>query len=511
MQLTDEAIEILIENVQNGAPVTYTIPGHAIVLDGYNEEYDLFHLNYGWGPENSKPEDQRSTRWYTREEFRQLGTAGFVIDVSPVFQESFTVTDDRVFGSGTLYRAIQQADAMQGENTITFAGDLAEADALELPIYLALKDKITLSGFNMTIFAGESDAGEEDAESVNEDDDDCDGGSEEEEENTGIVVALGGEQGCRAKFTNFKGNIIVNSAQEMNCAALNFSEAVQLTISTNNANIYSGVSKFEHSDILDKMSSGEVDELLEQVQKKVAVAGSEGDDQVTLDDETIVIGNIELDAGHDSLAVEGNSAVYGDIDMGSGDNVLKISAGSSIHGNLLSEAELCITLTGKGGDVLFNITGDAADTFENITSITIDSTNAEVEKYILFNTGYLDGLLEKLVVDGNGGIIAAEDGSIWWSANGGYATDVEADDDTPDRIIAAGDSVTNGSVGEEEQWLFQDGSIATGSLSIAGDGEVKVMTGAKFIFDISASSKENTSGIINNFDRRTALIFWRKM
>ncbi len=500
LQLTDEAIEILIENVKNGAPVTYTIPGHAIVLDGYNDEADLFHLNYGWGPENSQPEDKKGTRWYTREEFRQLGTVGFVIDASPVFQEFFTVTDNRVFGSGTLYRAIQQAIAMQGANIITFDDALEQADALELPIHLALKDKTTISGFNMTIFAGENDVDGENAETVNEDEDGSDDGSEEEEENTGIVVAFSGEQGSQTEFTDFKGNIIVNSAQKMNCAAFNFSEAVQLTISTDNANIYAGVSQFEHADILDKMSSGDVDELLENVQKKVAVVGSEGDDQVTLDDETIVIGNIELDAGHDSLAVSGNSTVYGDIDMGSGDNMIKISAGSSIHGNLSDETELCITLTGETEEVLFNITGDAAGTFENITSITIDATDAEMEEYILFNTGNLETLLAKLVINGEGGIITADDGSIRWSANDGYTTEAEEEDDMPDKIIGAGEILTNGAVGAEEQWLFQDGSIATGSLSIAEDGEVKVMTGAEFIFDISAMSEENQSCTINNFD-----------
>jgi hypothetical protein len=81
------------------------------------------------------------------------------LDISPVFQENFTVTDASVFGKGTLYRVIQQATAMQGANIITFDEALAEADALELPLALELKDKTTFSGFNMTIFAGKNDAG----------------------------------------------------------------------------------------------------------------------------------------------------------------------------------------------------------------------------------------------------------------------------------------------------------------------------------------------------------------
>ncbi len=497
-RLTDEAIEILIENIEKGLPVAFAIPGHAIVLDGYDREKDMFHLNYGWGPENNVEEAKKSTRWYTREEFLNEGVIGFVIDIDPESQETFTVTDDRVFGSGTLYRVIQQATAMQGANTIEF--DLEQSQALELPFALKLKDETTLSGFNMTIFAGGNDAAGEEVETVNENEESGDAENEEQENAGNTVVAFSGEQGSRTEFANFQGNIIVNSAQKGNYAAFDFTEAVQLTVSTSNANIYAGVSQLEHSAILDQMNEGNVDELLEQIQQKVAIAGSDGDDQVTFDDETLVIGNIELEAGHDSLTVSGNSTVYGDIDLGNGDNTVTIFAGSSIHGNLLAETELVITLTGAASDVLFEITGDAAETFENITSITIDSNNAEADKYILFNQGNLDTLLQKLQIEGVGGILQAEDGSIWWNLNDGYATEAEENDDTPNQTFDKGDTVTNGNVGAEQQWLFENGSVATGSLSIHKEGEVKVMTGAKFIFDISAISAGNRKGIINNFD-----------
>ena len=498
-QFTDEAIEIFIENIENDLPIAFGIPGHAVVLDGYDNTNDLFHLNYGWGPENNTPEDQKTTRWYTRDELRKFSTSGIVIDISPVFQKTFTVTDAGVFGTGTLYRAIQQAAAMQGANIITFDDALAEADVQTLPFALELKDKTTLSGFNITIFAGGNDAGAEEAEPVNEDSGD---GENEEQENAGnMVFAFSGEQGSRTEFTDFKGNIIVNSAQKGNYAAFNFSDAVQLSISTGNANIYAGISQLEHSEILDKMNSGNVDELLKNVQKQAAVAGSEGDDQITLDDETIVIGNIELDAGHDSLTIDGSSAVYGDIDMGSGDNKITISAGSSIHGNLLSETELCITLTGEQvSDVLFYITGKAAETFENIISITIDATDTDADEYILFNQGNLKTLLQKLQIKGEGGILQAKNGSIWWKRYDGQTTEAEENDDTPDKIIADGETVSNGTVGKDEQWRFEDGSIATGSLSIHKEGEVKVMTGAEFIFDISSISAGNKNAIINNFD-----------
>ena len=492
-QLTDEAIEILIENLENGSPVMFGITGHGVVLDGYDRETDMFHLNYGWGPEEaegSSGQENCSTRWYTRKEFKELGTIGFVLDISPVFQETFTVTDSRVLGSGTLLRVVQQANAMQGANGIVF-NDQAKANALELPVTLELKDRITVDGFNMTVFVTKKDvaAGGTAKKSANED------VNEEDADSTATVFY--GSNGNRTDFTDFRGNIICKYSTKSVGAALDFSEAVQLNFSARNANIFAGIYKSKNSVILGNMESGSLKKLLANCQKKVAIAGSDGDDRIILDEKTMIIGNFELDAGHDSLTVTGNSSVYGDIDAGRGDDVITISAGSSVHGNLTGEAELCMTLAGLNTSVLFDITGDADSTFENIISITIDAAAAEAEEYTLFNKGNIENLLDKLHIKGGGGIIAASDGSIKWSAAGSYVPSEKEEEDP--EIISDGQTAANATVGADELWIFQSGSKATGSLHIAEGGEVKVMTGAEFIFDISSISEENPGGIINNY------------
>ncbi|MBO5761615.1 MAG: C10 family peptidase [Lentisphaeria bacterium] len=502
-QLTDEAIEIMIENVQNGSPVAFAIPGHAIVLDGYDSVLG-FHLNYGWGPEDvesdSMTSDKKNTRWYSLEEFKQLGTAGFVIDISPVSRETFTVTDGRFFGSGTLQRVILQAEAMQGKNTIKFDENLAEGEALQLARELSLKDNILFSGFNMTLFAPDSreEKEEETQENVLRQGEEDSENNEDAAEKESVAVFFG-EKGNRTEFTGFAGNVICRFPEMANGAAFYFSEAVQLTLSAGNAKIYAGGSSLEYEEILDNMTSGSLEELLNDNGKNVAVAGSDGDDTILFDKETLVIGDIKLADGHDTLTITGNSKLYGDIEMGEGDNKISISSGSSVYGNLLDEADIYMVLGEEAEEALFVIAGDAENTWKNMSTITIDAANAAADQYILFNQGDINELLEKLQIKGEGGIITADDGSIRWCAADGEVPDGEEESKPEEKEVATGETQMDVVVQAGEVLLFPDGSSASGSLTIEGDGQIKVMTGAKFIFDISAMTEENDRGIINDF------------
>ena len=188
----------MIENLEKGAPVVFGIPGHAVVLDGYDKATDMFHLNYGWGPDDAEsesvPAEKASTKWYTRDEFKALQTIGMVLDISPVYQETFTVTDSRILGTGTLVRVIQQATAMQGANIITFDETLAGSGALEMPYSLELKDKITFDGFNMTLFSPKQHEAEK--------------GNNAQQDNEVAVSFFFGDDGNRTDFTDFRGNII---------------------------------------------------------------------------------------------------------------------------------------------------------------------------------------------------------------------------------------------------------------------------------------------------------------
>ena len=51
--ISEGGYEVLIENLQAGCPVGAGIPGHAVVIDGYDGAKDLFHINYGWGDDTT--------------------------------------------------------------------------------------------------------------------------------------------------------------------------------------------------------------------------------------------------------------------------------------------------------------------------------------------------------------------------------------------------------------------------------------------------------------------------
>lgn len=501
--LSNEAIEILIENLENGKPVILGLPGHGVVLDGYDRDSDTFHVNYGWGKEEAEspsPGDNEetsvSTRWYTREELKNLQTSTLILDISPEYQKTFTVTDPRLFGSGTLLHAVRQAVSMKGDNTIVFDETLADSAALELSQTLLVKDKTTFSGFNMTIFSADpddSDTAGESGDSENSSENGEDGADEK-----GYTM-LSGECGSQICFTDFKGNIICNFNRK-HFAAFDFSESSQLSLSTENAMIFAGISQFDNADILADMKAGNIDDLIRQTKKQFAVTASDGDDLIRLDNATLVIGDIDLADGHDTLTVTGNSRLFGDIEVGSGDNVITISSGSSVCGKLLDKAEICLILGEASAGAMFEISGKAGETIENILSVTIDASQAEAQEYILFKNGQKSVLSKNIQITGGGGIIVTKDGTVKWIADGKYTPSSGGGDENFEEInVLSGETVTDARVNANEILIFQDGSKGSGSLNIADGGQVKVKTGAEFIFDISSMPEENENGIINNY------------
>ena len=56
-KLTDKGWEIIQNNIEEGNPILFgfTNIGHGVVLDGYDSENDLYHINFGWGFTGNKP------------------------------------------------------------------------------------------------------------------------------------------------------------------------------------------------------------------------------------------------------------------------------------------------------------------------------------------------------------------------------------------------------------------------------------------------------------------------
>ena len=87
--LSDKTWEMLIRNIENGQPVMTGVPDpHQIIIDGYDAETDMVHINFDFGIANGKRyvEEKKSMRgngWYTREEVDALDLQHFHYDITP--------------------------------------------------------------------------------------------------------------------------------------------------------------------------------------------------------------------------------------------------------------------------------------------------------------------------------------------------------------------------------------------------------------------------------------------
>ncbi len=88
--LSDKAWDMLIRNMQEEKPVFTSIPnpGHVIVVDGYDSETEMVHINFGWGIGGGKRYESRyglyeGSGWYSRSECDALGLREFTYDITP--------------------------------------------------------------------------------------------------------------------------------------------------------------------------------------------------------------------------------------------------------------------------------------------------------------------------------------------------------------------------------------------------------------------------------------------
>ena len=142
-RISSEGYEVLIENLTAGNVVGVSIPGHALVIDGYNADNDTFHINYGWG-------NSSNTRWYTREEMYAAQYHDFLYDFNLGYVSTFTVSDSEVYGSNTFIRAWEQANGMRGTNTITFT-DSTDGVNQVWQNYLTVSDTTIVEHMNIDV------------------------------------------------------------------------------------------------------------------------------------------------------------------------------------------------------------------------------------------------------------------------------------------------------------------------------------------------------------------------
>lgn len=464
--LTEEALEILIENLLDGRPITVAIEGHFIVLDGYDSKKDMFHLNYGWGREGGGSEAEGSaenTKWYTRSEVLNIHIESLELELQGSYIEEFTVTDDRFFGAGTFMSAVEKANAMQGSNVISFAVE-GTPESTEVFHAYRLKDELTIRDFNLTLFGTLPEAG---AEEQSEEP------PEEQQEEGGGKFLFGGDNASRIRFENFSGNAVFQTEAVQKDSIFDFSSSIRSELFFSGAKLYCGKTEepLENADILSALAGEEVTSLAENTQKALVIQASSGDDTIKFAAESISIGNIDLDDGVNTLILEGGSQIFGDI-AGDGANSIFIDGTSNITGALLSEAKLFFTLDETVSEkALFTITGDAAETLKNIAGLAIDATSAAAGDYLLLsweNMSEFDFESLSLDVIGNGALDTNDNGLVLTidPASSPISGPGEISSDLTGNVVTLSWDAVSGAAGYAYRYAKDVESLAGGGSSV---------------------------------------------
>ena len=352
--ISEGMFEVLIENLTAGRVVGTSYPGHALVIDGYDAETDRFHINFGWG-------NSTSTAWYTREEMNAQGYYNFIYDLMVEGETTFTVTDSRVYGTGTLVRALELASGTVGDNTIVFDDSVAGAQ-LQRTNSCSLKEGTEFDNFNMALLVENSSYG------------------------------FYASTGATVTFEDFSGALIVNK-QDYVCGIYNYYGGV-LEFESDGGVIFAGEYQLNGNyasgaeAVLSALRTGQKNGtgIADWVADSVtgySITGSNKSDVIVFSNKTLVAGDISLNGGNDTLTVTGNSHVYGDISCGDGDDVITIDSTSSITGCWYGSGDLCFTLNETpDDDAMFFITTNVYNLYSN-ASLSVDFSRASAGNYTL--------------------------------------------------------------------------------------------------------------------------------
>ena len=354
--MSDAAFEVLIENLEAGRPVGTSYPGHALVIDGYDSSSDKFHINFGWG-------NSSSTGWYTREEMQAQQYYEFVYDLRTDYQETFTVTDSRLYGTGTLIRAIEQANGMKGDNKVVFTDGVA-GKTVELSSYVTVSDDLVLEDASMNVLVTDS--------------------------RSSWGYGLYAQSGTSA-FNFSGGAMIVDTANKNNVA---FYSKISCTVNADGALIYAGNYAVggDHSagaaSVLQSLqtsrdSDSEVDNALLN-SKSYSFYSSSADDVFTLSGSSIAVGQIVFGEGNDTLSVTDHSRLYGNVNVGAGNDTITVDSTSRIVGDLYNNADLKFVLTEKEEHPIFTVSQYVYN-IVSYAAVSVNMTGAELGTYVLFS------------------------------------------------------------------------------------------------------------------------------
>ena len=294
----------------------------------------------------------------------ELQLNDFVYDLMTDYVETFTVTDARLYGTGTMLRAFEQASGMVGANTVVFDSSVA-GKTVELENNIKATDETTVNGFNMNVLVT----------SVYTDE----------------MPAYGfySDKGGILSFHASGGSLIVSTTNEYT-HAFDMSDALSGTVTADNTLIYAGKTS-EGADAaavlqsLQDSRSGNTEvseDLLDS--NGWSYFGSSGNDVFSLSDSSIAVGNVTLGDGDDVLTLTGRSRLYGTIDAGDGNDSITIDSISSISGDLSGKSKLNFVLGELEDHAMFTIKKSVSDLYANAT-LSVDITDAENGTYTLIS------------------------------------------------------------------------------------------------------------------------------
>ncbi|MBE6380963.1 MAG: hypothetical protein E7047_08545 [Lentisphaerae bacterium] len=391
-KITEGAWEVLIENLQAGLVVGTSVPGHAIVIDGYDSSDNTFHLNYGWG----KSVD---TRWYTKSEMIEQNLREFVFDLGWVNNSVITVNDADLYGTGTMLRAFEKANADSKADSMVFADSVA-GEQVELLDKISVKNTLTANNMNMTVLVNDTQY------SSNGFGIQIQGGVATLGGSLALIVnqsrinyAVHAKAGTQLRLT-LDGGIIWSGSYAVNG---NYANGTKNVLAAMQQTQLAGIpldslvinNAKDHYILYSNKSSKST--FLEIKNNSIAVGNvytGDAADDIVISDNSKLFGTLYLCAGNDWVSVLKGSVLNGDIDFGSGSNQITIDSSSCYNGVFYNNTAVKLKLQdGFRSSTMLSVSKSFYNFYSYASSITVDIAQAVNGTYTLLS-GYADSVCE---------------------------------------------------------------------------------------------------------------------
>ena len=382
--ISDAGFEVIIENIKAGRVVGTSYPGHAIVIDGYDAATDKFHINYGWGNDSA-------TSWYTRKEIRDAHYYEFVYDLMVEKVTDISVSDNRVYGTGTLIRAMEQVNSIEGYNRMVFTKkSYGKTVTPGIMIKFGTGEAVDVVRFNMDLRYG-SDS------------------------HYGFYDYSG-----ESNFYEFKGSLALNqSGSSSSGYAIRFISATNAT-TVNDLDLARGViyaGNYYANGSYENGTAKMISDIrywqnnkLEASESAIASIGNNyavstyNALNMSLRNRSYVLGSVVGYSKNDNLTLSNSSRLYGRVSLYDGTNTITIDSTSAINGSFSNnQTSVKLLLTANKSNTTMLTVQSSISSFKSYYSCTADVTRAVNGTYKLIaagsdavNKSYLNSLSVKV-------------------------------------------------------------------------------------------------------------------